>query len=51
MVQIALGSGDYLRDTGTGDNDLALVFARSQLVAASWVAGIACANRRPVCVG
>lgn len=41
VVRIAFGSGDFRRDTGSGDSAVALAFARSQLVVASRVAGIA----------
>ncbi|WP_280415680.1 HpcH/HpaI aldolase/citrate lyase family protein [Nocardia carnea] len=41
VVRIAFGSGDFRRDTGSGDSAIALAFARSQLVVASRVAGIA----------
>ncbi|MFD2157183.1 HpcH/HpaI aldolase/citrate lyase family protein [Rhodococcus jostii] len=33
--RLAFGSGDYRRDTGTSDNDLAMAYPRSRLVVAS----------------
>ena len=39
--RLAFGSGDFRRDTGIADDPLGLAYARSQLVIASAVAGIA----------
>lgn len=38
--RLAFGSGDFRRDTGVGDDPLALAYARSRLVVASAAAGI-----------
>jgi citrate lyase subunit beta/citryl-CoA lyase len=35
VFRLAFGSGDYRRDTGTSDNDLAMAYPRSRLVVAS----------------
>ena len=38
--RLAFGSGDFRRDTGVGDDPIALAYARSRLVVASAAAGI-----------
>ncbi len=40
-VRLAFGVGDFRRDTGVGDEPIALAYARSRLVIASRAAGIA----------
>lgn len=39
--RLAFGQGDYRRDTGVSDDPIALAFARSQMVLASRVGGLA----------